>query len=118
MIRDCWRVDTKSNQLWAEIKAIEDKVDPETWEAVKAVKDIGNIGAHMQGDVNVIVDVEPKEAELLIEPIESLFDEWYVQRDAALKEAAAGNGGFLLSLIGRVVASWPVLCIIVRLLRH
>lgn len=45
-----------------------------------AVKKIGNIGAHMEKDVNLIVDVEPEEAELLIKLIEDLFEDWYIQR--------------------------------------
>jgi len=39
-------------------------VDPLTWEAIDAVRKLGNIGAHMEKDINVIVDVDPEEAEL------------------------------------------------------
>ncbi len=35
----------------------------------------------MEKDINVIVDVEPKEAELLIQLVEMLFVEWYVHRE-------------------------------------
>ena len=34
----------------------------------------------MEHDINLIVDVEPQEAELLIGLIETLFQEWYVNR--------------------------------------
>ncbi|WEY37785.1 DUF4145 domain-containing protein [Paraburkholderia sp. SUR17] len=94
MIRDFWGIDTKSRRLWDEIKAIKDKVDIGTWEAIVALKDIGNIGAHMEMDVEMIVDVEPEEARLLIELIESLFEDWYISRERrnnrnrALKAAA------------------------------
>lgn len=44
------------------------------------VRSLGNIGAHMEADVNVIIDVEPSEAQILIEVIESLFYGWYVTR--------------------------------------
>jgi hypothetical protein len=97
MIRDFWQVDTKSNRLWDEMKAIKDKVDPDTWGAIVALKDLGNIGAHMEMDVDTIVDVEPREAGLLIELIESLFEDWYIQREqrrkrnADLMAAAAGK---------------------------
>jgi hypothetical protein len=53
MIRDFWssRVQNLNNaHLWDEIKAIEQDVDPETWKAIKAIKDVGNIGAHMEKD--------------------------------------------------------------------
>lgn len=78
MIRDFWQV-TKAT-LYLEIEAIKDKVDPEAWEAVDAVRSIGNIGAHMEKDISIIIDVDPKEAQLLIELIETLIDEWYVAR--------------------------------------
>jgi len=32
----------------------------------------------MEKDINMIIDVEPKEANLLIQLIELLFEEWYV----------------------------------------
>ena len=41
---------------------------------------MGNIGAHMEKDINVIVDVDPNEAKLLIGLIETLVDDWYVTR--------------------------------------
>ena len=34
----------------------------------------------MEKDINVIVDVEPEEAGVLIELIETLAEEWYVAR--------------------------------------
>jgi hypothetical protein len=97
MIRDFWSVDTKSRRLWDEIKEIKDRVDHGTWEAIVALKDIGNIGAHMEVDVEMVVDVDPDEARLLIDLIESLFEDWYIareqrnRRNAALKAAAVAK---------------------------
>jgi hypothetical protein len=34
----------------------------------------------MEADVNLIIEIEPEEAQVLIELIETLFDEWYVSR--------------------------------------
>ena len=78
MIRDFWRVSKK--RLVDEIEAIKDLTDPLTWQAVDAVRKIGNIGAHMEADIDLIVDVEPQEASLLIELIETLLNDWYVTR--------------------------------------
>lgn len=78
MIRDFWGV--SKNRLVDEIEAIRDKVHPLTWDAIDAVRNIGNIGAHMERDINVIVDVEPEEAKLLIGLIETLVDDWYITR--------------------------------------
>lgn len=78
MIRDYWGV--KAGRLCDEIEKIKDKVEPEVWDAIDAVRRIGNIGAHMEKDVNFIIDVEPGEAQALINLIEMLLKEWYVNR--------------------------------------
>lgn len=67
-------------------------VSPESVEAIDRVRGIGNIGAHMEKDINIIVDVDAGEAQTLIELIEMLFDEWYVarhERDQRLAKIAA-----------------------------
>ena len=55
-------------------------VTAESVDAIDHVREIGNIGAHMEKDINLIIDVDPGEAEALIALIELLFDEWYVAR--------------------------------------
>jgi hypothetical protein len=87
VIRDYWGV-TK-NRLIDEINAIQDKVDPSTWSAIDAVRKVGNVGAHMEKDINVIVDVEPNEAQLLITLIEILFKDWYIARNEREKQLEA-----------------------------
>jgi hypothetical protein len=78
IIRDYWKV-TKP-RLVDEIESIKDKVDPLTWQAIDAVRHIGNIGAHMEKDINLIIDVDPQEAGLLIGLIEMLIKDWYIVR--------------------------------------
>ncbi len=87
MIRDFWGI-TKA-RLVDEIEAIKDKVDAHTWAAIDAVRSVGNIGAHMEKDINVIVDVEPQEAQLLIGMIEMLIKDWYVMRQERKERLAA-----------------------------
>ncbi|MFJ3050835.1 DUF4145 domain-containing protein [Pseudomonas nitroreducens] len=79
MIRDFWNVSGKKN-LYQEIDAIRERVDPETWDAIDALRKIGNIGAHMEKDIDLIVEVDADEAELLVGLIETLLEDWYVQR--------------------------------------
>jgi hypothetical protein len=79
ILRDFWQV--KAGRLVDEIEQIKNRVDPLTWAAIEAVRKIGNIGAHMEKDINVIVDVDPDEAELLIGLVETLLREWYVARE-------------------------------------
>lgn len=78
MIRDFWGV--SKNRLIDEINGIKEKVDPLTWNSIDAIRKVGNIGAHMEKDINLIVDVDPKEAKLLIQLIELLMKEWYIHR--------------------------------------
>lgn len=78
MIRDFWGI--QKHRLIDEIEAIKEKVEPEVWNAIDATRKIGNIGAHMEKDINYIVDVDPDESRLLVGLIEMLIDEWYVAR--------------------------------------
>jgi hypothetical protein len=86
LIRDFWQV--KAGRLVDEIRAIEDKVDPLTWAAIDSVRKVGNIGAHMEKDINLIIEVEPHEAELLIGLIETLVQDWYVAREERKRRLA------------------------------
>ncbi len=79
MIRDFWKVSGKRT-LKEEIDAIRNEVEPETWEAIDSVRSVGNIGAHMEQDINLIIDVEPEEAKLLQWLIEHLMKDWYINR--------------------------------------
>ena len=78
MIRDFWHIKKKNLKL--EIDALKVKVEAPIWKAIDSVRAMGNIGAHMEKDINLIIDVEPKEAELLIGLIEILLKEWYIVR--------------------------------------
>ncbi len=78
MIRNYWTV--SGSNLYEEIDLIKEKVDPVTWKAVDGVRSLGNIGAHMQKDINQIIRVDPGEAEKLIELIELLIKDWYITR--------------------------------------
>lgn len=79
MIRDFWEVHDKGN-LCSEIDAIADKVSPSARRALDATRKIGNIGAHMEQDVDMIIDIDPSEAETLLKLIEHLMQEWYINR--------------------------------------
>ena len=78
IIRDFWKVNKRN--LFEEINAIQGKIDPQTWQAIDAVRSVGNIGAHMEKDINLIIDVEPDEAEALIRLIEIVIKDWYIAR--------------------------------------
>lgn len=87
MIRDFCKI--SKARLIDEIKELRKLVDDEkapkgvsseSVDAIDHVRSIGNIGAHMEKDINLIIDVDANEAQILIELIETLFDEWYVER--------------------------------------
>lgn len=79
MIRDFWSI-TDKKTLNAEIDALEGKIPALQWKVLHDVRKIGNIGAHMEKDINTIVDIDPNEAEKLIKLIELLIKSWYVNR--------------------------------------
>jgi hypothetical protein len=78
MIRDYWGV--SKNTLANELKEIEARCDPDVYQAMMAVKSVGNIGAHPERDISVIIDIEPGEAKQLLDLIHLLDQEWYVAR--------------------------------------
>jgi hypothetical protein len=79
MIRDFWKI--QKARLVDEVNELQGKVDPDVWQAIDALRKVGNIGAHMEKDINVIVDVDEGEAGKLIGLIELLLKEWYVARE-------------------------------------
>jgi hypothetical protein len=92
MIRDFCNI--SKDGLIDEIKELRERVDsgrapaavlPDSVDALDDVRNIGNIGAHMEADINAIVDVDPDEAQVLIELIELLFSEWYVATEIRQK---------------------------------
>ena len=101
MIRDFCKI--SRDTLDKEIKALRHAlgegnapkgVSEESVEAIDSIRSIGNIGAHMEKNIDLIIPVDAEEAQLLIDLTEMLFDEWYIasaKREArlvALKEVA------------------------------
>lgn len=78
MIRDFWGI--QKGTLNAEINELNGKISAMQWKAIDGLRKIGNIGAHMEKDVNLIIDIEINEAEKLLKLIELLFEKWYVAR--------------------------------------
>lgn len=78
MIRDFWKV--KPGKLFDEINDIKDKVSPAQWKAIDSLRSLGNIGVHMEKDVNEIIEIDDGEAEKLIKLIELLMEKWYIAR--------------------------------------
>ena len=78
MIHDFWGI--KEKNLNAEVTQLKDKVTPIQWQAIDGLRKIGNIGAHMEKDVDLIIDIEPDEAQKLLKLIEMLLEKWYITR--------------------------------------
>lgn len=79
MIRDFHGVKDKKS-LYDEIDALKGVIPTSEWDALDSLRSIGNIGAHMEKDVDLIIDVTSEEANTLIAFIEYLFKQWYVKR--------------------------------------
>jgi len=83
MIRDFWGIEKKN--LYEEISALKNQIPADLWSSIDALRQLGNIGAHMEKDTNVIVDIDPNEANSLIQLIELLIKEWYINREERQK---------------------------------
>jgi len=65
IVRDFFEIpDNRRGDLGAELSFVRDKIDTGVWEDISAVRSVGDIGAHMDKNVDIIVDVEPEEADL------------------------------------------------------
>lgn len=78
MIRNFWKIE--GGNLYEEIQQLKGKVTPQQWKAIDGLRKIGNIGAHMKSDVNLIIKIDDGEAKKLQKLIEMLLDKWYVAR--------------------------------------
>ncbi len=78
MIHDFWEI--KEKNLNAEITSLKEKITSSQWKAIDGLRSIGNIGAHMEKDVNLIVDICSSEALQLKKLIELLLEKWYIAR--------------------------------------
>lgn len=76
MIHDKWNIVLKN--LNQEISALKNKIDPALWSAIDALRQLGNIGAHMEKDISVIVDIDSGEAYKLLTLVEILIKDWYI----------------------------------------
>lgn len=87
MIHDVWNIHEKN--LNAEITSLKPLISTDTWQAIDSMRQIGNIGAHMEHDASLIVDIEPGEASILIQLLEYLIFDWYVRKreEAALYDS-------------------------------
>lgn len=83
MIRDYWGI--IKGRLYDEISALQGKIQPDLWQAIDSLRQLGNIGAHMEKDTDLIVDIDPGESEKLIKLIELLMKEWYINREERTK---------------------------------
>lgn len=78
IIRDYWSVNDST--LAKEIEKIKERIDPLILQSIDAVRKIWNIWAHMEKEIDLIIDVIPEEADKLIWLIELLIKEWYINR--------------------------------------
>ena len=76
MVRHRWKVSLP--KLHAELLTLKSHADPAVYDALMALKAVGNIGAHPERDISLIIDVESDEARELLEFLLLLDQEWYV----------------------------------------
>lgn len=87
MIRDFWKV--SKGTLAEELSLIKDACDHDLYQAMMGLKAIGNIGAHPERDINLVISIDSGEAEELLELIRLLDQEWYVSREKKKQRLAS-----------------------------
>ena len=91
IIRGFWKV--SKSRLKDEIDEVEKLVghgvEPETFATLHAIRELGNIGAHPERDIDLIVDVEPGEADLLLGAVETLIEDTYIAKQKRADQRAA-----------------------------
>ncbi len=80
MIRDFWSI--KKSRLVDEIEELEknSKIDEEAKRILDIIREIGNKGAHLEKDVNLIIDIKKEDAKILLNLLEELFQNWYIAK--------------------------------------
>ena len=78
MIRDFFGI--RKDTLKQEIDTLREKVGPGVWDAIDGVRRVGNVGAHMEKYVNLIIPLDSDEANVMIGLLEELAQLWYVDR--------------------------------------
>ncbi len=76
IVRDVWKV--TPDTLYNEIGQLKPKIDPTLWQTLDSLRQLGNIGAHMEKNVNLIINIDSDEAEKLVKLIEILIKDWYI----------------------------------------
>lgn len=89
----------RARNLNEEIQTAIDSKEVPAWisENLHAVREVGNFAAHTSKSTNTgeVVDVEPGEAEFLLDVLEGLFDFYFVQPAHAKKQRDAINAKLL-----------------------
>lgn len=78
MIRDFWGI--SKPRLVDEIDSLKDKVPADQWKVLHELRRLGNIGAHPETDVSLIIDIDSDDAAKILKVIELLIKHWYVNR--------------------------------------
>lgn len=91
LLRDKAKV--KPSNLSDEIEEVMESLPAHLREAIDAVRNIGNFAAHPMKSTNTggIIEVEPGEAEWLLDTLEGLFDFYFVQPATLKKKREALN---------------------------
>ena len=82
MVRDFWNIPKpQRGTLDVEINLVSEKMPPETIESISIATKFGNIGQAMSEDARRMMPTLPEEADMLIRLLETLFDDWYADRE-------------------------------------
>ncbi|MFT9267022.1 DUF4145 domain-containing protein [Oenococcus sp.] len=81
MIRDKFpdKISSERKNLAQEMDDIQSILSAREKDALVSLRHLGNIGAHPENDIDVIVDIDPSDAQTVLKLIEYFIKKWYVE---------------------------------------
>jgi len=90
MLIDFWELPRKKDEdLAATFDSVADKISPETRDAIETVRHFGNIDSYTHENVRLMIDAKEEEAALLIDLVETLFKDFYEDRQRRKERSEA-----------------------------
>ncbi|MCB7038998.1 DUF4145 domain-containing protein [Eggerthella sinensis] len=79
MIRDFWGI--SKSRLVDEIADLEKSgKSPTSIKMLDAIRDMGNFGAHPEKDTSTIIEVDPEDADLAVQIVQTIIKDWYIDK--------------------------------------
>lgn len=73
------RFNAKGRTLYDQIESIKGGIYQGEFDILDSIRNLGNIGAHSENDLQLIINIESNDAKLILYCLEFLIEEWYIK---------------------------------------